>query len=408
MRLRHCSLALLWMLLLSQHAAARTITVHTRPEGAAIYVIDARGSFNRPDAAADGTSGQPFPLTDAWGRRHSLELVLRRAGYHEKRVTIPEPGKYFATHVQWPAEGAEPLDADLPTLLWIWPGEHRWLLLACGAALCLAVAFLVPPWRRSRALAARLAALGASDSADPWVRQHRRIDRWVVVERLGAGGMGTVYRVTPADEHVGESFSALKVLSPEVSQNADLARRFRREIELSRALHHRNIVHVEDFGEHDGQLYLVLEYVDGPSLRALLEAGPPPLEQALDIVDDVLEALCYLHERGMLHRDVKPSNILLTSGGLARLSDFGLAITLARDVTTEAQVGTLRYMAPELIASSSVTPAVDQYALGIVATEVLAGRHAACGEVAERMTASEPTARYPHVAAALEAWRAAR
>ena len=197
-----------------------------------------------------------------------------------------------------------------------------------------------------------------------------------IVELLGAGGMGVVYkaRQTGLDRLV-----ALKVLSPKLSGDREFISRFNREAKAMAALSHAGIVQVFDFGQEAGLCFLVMEYVDGLSLRHLMKDRKLAPEEALKVVPKICEALEYAHSKGVIHRDIKPENILLDRDGRVKIADFGLAKVMAREgasQVTRSQVvmGTPGYMAPEQYQSMSVDHRADIYSLGAVFYEMLTGQ----------------------------------
>ncbi len=194
-----------------------------------------------------------------------------------------------------------------------------------------------------------------------------------IEEPLGRGGTSVVYRA----EHVrlGRR-AALKLLTPAFGE-ADFSDRFLRESRLAASLDHPSIVPVYDAGEQDGLLYIAMACIEGRDLRALLaEEGQLPLGRALRIVGQIASALDAAHARGLVHRDVKPANILVGAGDRAYLSDFGVVKEVARNGTTRtgAFVGTSEYCAPEQIEGREVTARTDVYALACVLYECLAGK----------------------------------
>jgi serine/threonine protein kinase len=198
-----------------------------------------------------------------------------------------------------------------------------------------------------------------------------RIDRYEIVEEIGRGGMAIVYK---AMDTALERYVALKVLHASVSTSSSSAR-FLREAKVVARLHHPNIASVYDVGESDGQLYIVMELMEG-SLATVLSSRSSPLsvDQAVNIARQVASALEYAHQQGIIHRDVKPSNILLTSEGEARLSDFGLArvVETTTIITASGMVlGTPQYMAPEQWMTEVVDHRADIYSLGAVLYEML-------------------------------------
>jgi serine/threonine protein kinase len=201
----------------------------------------------------------------------------------------------------------------------------------------------------------------------------QRLGPYRIEARLGEGGMGIVFRAV----HDGDGRTvALKVLRDELNQDAAYKRRLAREARAAAEVDHPNLTRVLEAGEADGRSYLAVRYVDGRSLaEGLLAEGPLPPASLLRLAAEVGAGLDALHERGLVHRDVKPSNIMLAADGTAVLGDFGLAKGRAYTVlTTPGQVlGTLDYLAPELIRGEPAGPMSDLYALGCVIFECMAG-----------------------------------
>jgi serine/threonine protein kinase len=204
-----------------------------------------------------------------------------------------------------------------------------------------------------------------------------------VIELLGRGGMGAVYK---ARQSALDRFVAIKILPPQVGRDPAFAERFSREAKALAKLSHPNIVSVHDAGSvsltnsEDKLYYFVMEFVDGVSLRQVIRDGKFSAEESLAIVPQVCEALQYAHDEGIVHRDIKPDNILLDTRGRVKIADFGLAKLLdatAVDVTltgTHQVMGTLRYMAPEqMTGTKSVDHRADIYSLGVVFYELLTG-----------------------------------
>lgn len=198
-----------------------------------------------------------------------------------------------------------------------------------------------------------------------------------ILECLGRGGMGVVYK---ARQPRLDRLVALKVLAPEREKDPAFANRFEREAQALARLNHPNIVTVHDFGRAGGLFYLLMEYVDGTSLRHLLRGGRLPPEQALAIVPALCEALEYAHARGVVHRDIKPENILLDPQGRVKIADFGVAKILGSEppdgrlTAAEDVVGTPHYMAPEQVETPQrVDHRADIYSLGVVFYEMLTG-----------------------------------
>ena len=197
-----------------------------------------------------------------------------------------------------------------------------------------------------------------------------------IEQLIGRGGMGVVYRAT--DTRLGRPV-ALKLLSPEYSGDRRFRARFERESRLAASIDHGGIVPIYDAGDVDGLLYIAMRFVDGSDLAQLLRReGPLEPDRALGLVGQLAEALDAAHERGLIHRDVKPSNALVAREGTREhvyLADFGLTKTSGPEsVTASGQVmGTVAYMAPEVIRGEPPGPAADLYALGCVLFECLTG-----------------------------------
>jgi serine/threonine protein kinase len=205
----------------------------------------------------------------------------------------------------------------------------------------------------------------------------RHFPQYEIMELLGQGGMGAVYkaRQTKLDRLV-----AVKILPPEVARDPAFAERFTREARSLARLNHPNIVTIFDFGETEGLYYFSMEYVDGKSVRELLNAGELPASSALRIIPQVCDALRYAHDEGIVHRDIKPENILVDRKGRVKIADFGLARIVGLTPTyltltgSQEVMGTLYYMAPEQMKRSHpVDHRADLYSLGVVFYEMLTG-----------------------------------
>lgn len=201
----------------------------------------------------------------------------------------------------------------------------------------------------------------------------RRHARYRIVAELGRGGMGVVYEAH--DEQLGRAV-ALKVLHPLLAAQADLVARFTAEARTAAQLDHPNIVPIYDTGSTDGVPFIAMKLVRGTTLQQRLADGPLPLDEALAILRQVAAALDRAHAVGVVHRDVKPGNVLLTGGGQAMVGDFGIARALGDTHHTAADtlMGTPEYVAPECVQGGEPTPRSDIYALAVVAYEMLTGR----------------------------------
>ncbi|HEX5848899.1 MAG TPA: Stk1 family PASTA domain-containing Ser/Thr kinase [Rubrobacter sp.] len=199
-------------------------------------------------------------------------------------------------------------------------------------------------------------------------------DRYTLVELLGDGGMAEVYL---AHDNSLDRRVALKVLRERYADDGEFVERFRREALNAAALNHPGIVQVYDRGRtEDGALYMAMEYVPGGTLKERMVAeGSLVPREAADLASQVAEALAVAHDRGIVHRDVKPQNVLLASSGEAKVSDFGIARAASSETMTQANavLGTLAYMSPEQVRGERVSPASDLYSLGVLLYEMLTG-----------------------------------
>ena len=199
-------------------------------------------------------------------------------------------------------------------------------------------------------------------------------DRYDLEELVGGGGMSRVYR---ARDVVLERDVAVKVLHEQFSRDPEYVERFRREARAIARLSHPNIVTVIDRGEVDGRQYIVFEHVPGETLKELIaREGQLPVEQALSLAHQVGRALAFAHEAGLVHRDIKPQNVLVDPDGAAKVTDFGIARTLDLDealTETGTVLGTSHYLAPEQASGEQVDERSDQYSLGVVLYELLTG-----------------------------------
>jgi serine/threonine protein kinase len=199
-----------------------------------------------------------------------------------------------------------------------------------------------------------------------------RIGPYTLVRRIGEGGMGVVYECA---RDGSPDAIALKLLRPELAQNDGYRRRFQHEVRAAREVGHPGLVPIVDAGEADGYHYLAMPFVGTRTLKTLIREGRLPLDRTLALAGRLGAALDAIHERGLLHRDIKSSNILLTDDGVPMLSDFGVAKGAGYTVLTRTglMVGTLDYLAPELIRGEPATPASDVYAFACLVYECLSG-----------------------------------
>ena len=201
-----------------------------------------------------------------------------------------------------------------------------------------------------------------------------RIGKFEITGTLGRGGMGEVYAAR--DTELGRKV-ALKFLTADSAAHSEATRKFLREAQTASALNHPNIVTIHEVVRSGSSTAIVMELVEGESLRQICRAGMP-VEKAIDIGRQIARALAAAHAEGIIHRDIKPENIILRPDGCVKVLDFGLARQPGslQHSTATLQAGTLRYMSPEQARSEMLTSATDIFSFGLVLHELLTGQHA--------------------------------
>jgi len=202
---------------------------------------------------------------------------------------------------------------------------------------------------------------------------NKRIGDYEILNELGAGGMGRVYRVRNV---ISDRIEAMKILLPDLAGRQELAARFLREIKLLASLNHPNIAQLRTAFTNENQLVMIMEYVEGVSLATRVQAGPIPLTDALNYIDQVLSALSYAHQQNIVHRDIKPGNMMLTPQGVVKVMDFGIARSETDRTLTLAgtSLGTINYMSPEQVKGEPTDPRSDLYSVGICLYEMVTGK----------------------------------
>jgi serine/threonine protein kinase len=226
------------------------------------------------------------------------------------------------------------------------------------------------------------------------------IAHYRIARKLGGGGMGVVYL---AEDTRLERSVAIKFLPPAYFEDEQAVERFHREAKAAAALNHPHICTVYDIGESDGQPYLVMEHLEGETLKHKVAKGPLPTKEVLKLAVQIADALQIAHQKGIIHRDIKPANIFVTERGDAKVLDFGLAKQLGKHAGEEdltalthagGTLGTLNYMSPEQVKGEVLDPRTDIFSLGVVIYEMLTGlnpfRRDASGETASSILNEDP------------------
>ncbi|WP_209122432.1 Stk1 family PASTA domain-containing Ser/Thr kinase [Alkalihalobacillus sp. BA299] len=206
--------------------------------------------------------------------------------------------------------------------------------------------------------------------------------RYHILETIGGGGMAYVYK---ARDVILDRIVAVKVLQPQFSRDEQFIKRFRREAQAATSLAHPNVVSIFDVGEEEDLYYIVMEYVEGPTLKELIQdRGALSLEETVDIMSQVTSAIAHAHANHIVHRDIKPHNILISSTGDAKVTDFGIAraMSSATITHTNSVMGSVHYLSPEQARGGVVTYKSDIYSLGIVLYEMVTGQVPFSGDTA--------------------------
>jgi len=218
--------------------------------------------------------------------------------------------------------------------------------------------------------------------------RHSLGTRYRVGPRLGEGGTGTVYK---AHDMLLDMAVAVKVLLPALARDPAALATIRREARLTMALSHRHIVRLHNLEKAGSTYFLVMEYVEGETLRRMIDkSGPFPVRDADIIIEVAADAVSHAHRRGILHNDLKADNLMLDTNGVVKVIDFGIGCLLNRQWSSEFIMGTPAYMSPEQARGEELDPRTDVYAMGVLAYELIAGRLPCSGSVTIKEVSTGP------------------
>lgn len=353
------TLVLFCSLLVHAQNGQADFVVETFPPGAEIFDYGAKYL---------GRSGEPITLSPG-----NHNLILRLDGHADTSVTV---GGMDVSKGRYPGSGAlslPPLSVRQALLDWL---TYRWHYLLAATGLLLAVGRGVRQQRRLSRKQHVLESLVQPGEGESRSLVRQQVGGYRVLSHLGGGGMADVYLGVPKDSLDSGSTVAIKVINSELRDQPEFVERFQREIVVSQGLAHPGIVEVREWGWHGDRLYLAMELVEGQQLRKLLPALVGDRERSLDVLSQLMKAVDYAHQRGVYHRDLKPENVMITSAGQVKVMDFGLARAVdSRTLTLPGTtMGSPKYIAPEMISGEGGDDRADQYALGVMAYEMLTGQ----------------------------------
>jgi protein kinase-like protein len=351
------------------------VTMQTKPPGCKFYhpkEDEPEGYLGQDPLSLDSAKflmpNTPLGWAGPAYRVRSVDVVARKPGYRDQEVVL---GPEFWSSKVYPPE-AIVLTPEGGLLAFYQRNPARsWVLLSVSGVAVVVFGVLGLRTRRRLLFARKLEGLRA-DSSDPW--SGSELGSYRLGQPLGEGGMSAVYIGVPIVTLDPEQAVAVKIIHRRLAADPDFLARFHREVQVSGALTHPNIVELVDWGNQDGVLFMILELVKGESLARRLKTETS-LPEILDTLISVARALVYAHQQGVIHRDIKPENVMIAEGGEVKVMDFGIA--KKHDATTitatGAVFGTPAYLPPEQAKSKEVTAAADQYSFGVMAYEMLAG-----------------------------------
>ncbi|MBN9415116.1 hypothetical protein ABS71_10705 [bacterium SCN 62-11] len=368
--------AVLWLLLvLAAGAEPHSVTFRVWPPGTRVTMANSARS-----EGFLGLSGVPVPLDEATIPAGTITLSFEYPGY--KKESRDVKGRLLLGSAVWPPEDQPEvrlLAGSSTVAARDFAREHPVFL---AVFVLLGVGLAGAEWMRrtSHGRALRLARLAEDEAIQKAATLEASLDPslavslngYRILRELGKGGMAIVYEV----ERAGEATPlALKLLHREISENPDALKRVRREVRVWRELIHPGIVPLLDFGEINGRYYFVMDKITGDTLQRRLRQGRVRPAEAIRFMDAMLDAVAYAHGRGVIHRDIKPDNIMLREDGRLQVLDFGISRSVDQQTMItlgDSVLGTPAYMAPERFSGQNDF-ASDQYALGLIFYELFTG-----------------------------------
>ncbi|MGV8124494.1 MAG: serine/threonine protein kinase [Candidatus Xenobiia bacterium LiM19] len=362
----------------------RRLCILSNPPGAQVFM----SAYSHPQSLVYlGRTGKEILLNTsgmAEGERYSLRIRLK---YFKDWQCMLSKGELQPGMLNYYPSVKKPIDLVPEWLIlshvlsWIIRNPIPAIIaapLAITGILYILLGIIIPSIRRS---------IAQKKKAESWEALANRVNRedprfglrlgsYKIVEKIGRGGMAEVYKAVPESTLSEKECVAVKLIQADLIDDPEFEKRFRREIKISSELHHPNILHVLDFGEREGLLYIVMEYVKGVTLKKIVPEGGMPLREFMKIFRQILDAVQFAHLKGIFHRDLKPDNIMVTENNRIVVMDFGLARRQDSSAITVSGTtfGTPAYMAPEQVQSENQDGRTDQYSLGVVAYEMLTGR----------------------------------
>ncbi|MDQ7825178.1 MAG: serine/threonine-protein kinase [Candidatus Eremiobacteraeota bacterium] len=359
----------------------RRVVFRTLPEKSEVRLL---GTAAQGDGELLGLSGIPLELNLAeFAAGSEAFFAIRRKGYRDLRFSLkPHDFKPYSPQalISHPPEGKEPLALEPATVcvkMALWLSRYR--LTIAVIALIMVPSALLMALKISRMNAEKRkwsaweALTAGVNREDPMF--NKALGGYVLVEKIGQGGMAAVYRAVPEETRSEKEEVAIKVMELDEESEKNYLRRYRREVKILSELSHPNILRILNYGTQGNLFYLITELIRGRTLESEIKEGGIELEAFSTIIRQVLDALIHAHRKEILHRDIKPGNIMIDGQSHVTVMDFGLAKGRHYSAITDTglTLGTPDYMAPEQVTTKIVDSRTDEYSLGVLAYVLLTG-----------------------------------